>query len=148
LAASASQHLDDRNAARHRRFKVERDAVVFRELGQGDAVLGQQRLVRRHDVFLRPQRGFDRRLGRPLVAPHDLDEHRNRRVRCQRDRIVEPAGLPEIGVARLVARARTDARNDDRAAEHPFEARSVSGKQLNETRADGAKSGDAEGQRL
>ena len=40
-----AQRLDDRDAAGDRRLEVERDALLLGELGERDAVLGEQRLV-------------------------------------------------------------------------------------------------------
>ena len=55
-----AQHLDDRNAAGHRRLEIEADAVCLGEFCQFDTVAGQKRLVRGDDVFSGRERGTNR----------------------------------------------------------------------------------------
>jgi hypothetical protein len=44
-AQALAQGLDDRDAAGNRRLEIERRAVFLRQLGERDAVLGEQSLV-------------------------------------------------------------------------------------------------------
>ena len=70
-----AHRLDDRDAAGHRRLVIEQHAVLLGDLGERDAVLGQQRLVGGDDMLAGFERGLDRRARRAFLAADQLDEH-------------------------------------------------------------------------
>ena len=87
-------------------------------------------------------------LGNAVGAADQLDEHVDAGILGEGDRIVEPfdAGRVDAAVLALVARGYPD--QFDRPAGALSEARFMRVKQVEQARADGAKAGDAQGERL
>ena len=71
--------LDDRDAAGHRRLVEDRDAFFRGQTENLRAVLGEQRLVRRHDHFPAVDR-FEDHLARFLDPAHQLDNNIDRGI--------------------------------------------------------------------
>ena len=63
-----AHRLDDRNAARNRCFVVEQDALLLGDLGQRNAMLGEQRLVGCHDMMPGPSAAATTGACRPFIA--------------------------------------------------------------------------------
>ena len=143
-----AQRLDDGDTAGHRGLEVERDALLLGELGEFDAVLGEQCLVGGDDVLAGIERRFDRILGDAVGAADQLDERFDFWIARQRHGIVEPGDAARVDAAAFTLRARRDADDLQRTAGALRQALLVKVEQLKQTRADGAKAGDAQGKRL
>ena len=82
--------------------KLSATPLLLGQLGELEAVLGEQRLVGGDDVLAGVQRRFDGSLGDAVLAADQLDEHLDRRIACERHGIVEPFDALEIDAAALV----------------------------------------------
>ena len=71
------QGLDDRNAPGDGGLEADDGAFRLGRLGQGLAMMGQERLVGRDHVLASGDRGFGRGKGRAILAAHHLDKHIN-----------------------------------------------------------------------
>ena len=109
------QCLDDRNAAGGGGLEFQGRAVLLRQMRQSGAVVGQQRLVRRDDMFSGAQSRLDQRPRRPLFPADQLDNHIGRAA-GQRDRIVVPVQTRDIRGARLCPVARRNGHQFQRTA--------------------------------
>ena len=143
-----AQGLHDRNGAADRGLEIKRDVMLFRERGELDAVLGEQRLVGGDHRFARRQRRLDRALGRIAGAADQFDEHVDVGRARQRHRIGEPFHLLEIDAAILGPRARADRDDLDRAPATRGERLALARHLGDQGGADRAQSGDTDFQRL
>ena len=149
MAASAfAQRLDDGDAAGHRRLEVERDALLLGELGELDAVLGEQRLVGGDDVLAGVERRLDRLLGDAVRAADQLDEHVDARDRAPAPPDRRTSDAARVDAAVLALGARRDADDLQRTAGTLGQALLVQVRAAQAARADGAEAGDAQGKRL
>ena len=142
------ERLDDGNAARHRRLEVQGDVALLGELGERDPVLGEQRLVGGDDVLACAQRRFDGRFRHPVRAADQLDEHPNRRIARERHGVVEPAQAVGLDAAVLILAARRHPDDAQLTADPLLETVLVVLEQVEQACPDGAKAGDAQGERL
>ncbi len=145
---SFAQGLHDRNGAADRRFEIQRDVMLFRERGELDAMLGEQRLVGGDHRFARRQCRFDGALGGIADAADQFHEHIDVGGARQRDWIGIPFYFLEIDAAILSPRARADRDDLDRAAATRDERLLLARHLGDQGRADRAQSGDAYFQRL
>ena len=111
-------------------------------------MLGHQRLVGGDHVLARPKRRLDRLLGNAVGAADQLDEHIDAGILGQGDRIVEPFDAGRVDAAVLALVACRYPNQFDRPAGALSEARFMRVKQVEQASADGAKAGDAQGERF
>ena len=140
-----AQRLDDRDAAGDRRLEGQRHALHLRRTGEGGAMDGEQRLVRRHHRLAGGQRGLDRGAGRALGAADGLDHHVHRRVMRQRDRVVVPAQPVQRDAAVARAVARRHGGHGDGTAGAGRDQLGIGAQDLQRARADGAETGQGDG---
>src|SRR5262249_4769706 len=106
-----------------------------------DAVLGEKRLVGRHDGLAGGKRGLDRELRRIVLAAHQFDENVNSFVGREGYRVADPAqlGLPEVAL--LVGSARGGCNDLDAAPAPGLDDIALLRDEAHDGRADRTKSG-------
>jgi hypothetical protein len=147
-AAPSRSRLDDRDAARDRRFVFERRALDFGEPGEFEAVVREHRLVRRDERFAGVERfarqGQRRAVGTADQLDHDIDIIARRQLR----RIIDPGEPRQIDAALARAVARADGDNFNRPVGAALDQRGIGIENLDDAAADGAKAGEADAERL
>ena len=119
-----AQTLDDRDAARDRRFELERDASLLRRRAELQPVMRQHRLVRGDEALPRRQRRARKRQRRPVGTTDQLDHHVG--VACGKlRRVVDPGKARQVDPAILAAIACRHRHDLDRPPRTPRDQRAV-----------------------
>ncbi len=142
------QRLDDGDAAGDRRLEVQGDAVLLGELGERHAVLGEQRLVGGHDVLARASAASTASLATPSEPPISSTNTAMPGSLASLTGSSNQRASPSL-TPRSFAFLRAETPADADLPPGPLlEPILVLIEQVEEACADGAKAGDAQGERL